>query len=472
VSYQKAEEQLSGSAKAEWHARSIDSSIRFAQTFPEHPDSAGVLTRAAEEIFAAKDLDRAIEVSQAILARQPPVDPAKQRIAWTIVGESYFDQGDFTQAESAFVKARDLVPPQDEMRKDLAERIAATVYKQGEAKQQSGDALGAVDDFLRVARLAPEAKIRSTAQYDAAAQLINLQQWDRAIAVLEEFRRDFPSHELGPDVTRKLAVAYTEAKRPGQAATEFERIALNPSEDPAVQREALLQSADLYEKSNNTPKAVAMLEKFVKDYPTPLAEAMEARQKLAEQAGKSGNTERQRQWYREIVSADAQAGEGRTDRTRFLAAKAQLSLAEPARDQFRSIRLSMPLKKSLAAKRKALETAMEGYKAATEYRISDVTTAATYEMAELYRTLGKDLLASDRPKGLSPEELEEYASLLEEQAFPFEEQAIELHEVNAARTKEGVYDDSVKKSFQALAELKPGRYGKTEMTRDVVTALP
>jgi hypothetical protein len=34
-----------------------------------------------------------------------------------------------------------------------------------------------------------------------------------------------------------------------------------------------------------------------------------------------------------------------------------------------------------------------------------------------------------------------------------------------------VYDESVRKSFQALAELKPGRYGKTEVVQDVVTTL-
>jgi hypothetical protein len=95
----------------------------------------------------------------------------------------------------------------------------------------------------------------------------------------------------------------------------------------------------------------------------------------------------------------------------------------------------------------------------------------TYEMAELYRTLAKDVMTSERPKNLKGEELEEYNSLLEEQVFPFEEQAIKAHELNAARAKEGVYDEWVRKSFQALAELKPARYGKTEMTHDVVTSL-
>jgi hypothetical protein len=198
---------------------------------------------------------------------------------------------------------------------------------------------------------------------------------------------------------------------------------------------------------------------------------MEARAKLLEAAQKSHNIDRERFWQREIVKVDSQAGAARTDRTKYLAAKAQLALAEPARDQFRSIRLVAPLKKTLAAKRKALEGALEGYKAANDYQVAEVTTAATFEMAELYRTLGKDVMSSERPKGLSKDELEQYDSLLEEQAFPFEEQAIKMHQVNVVRAKDGVYDDSVKKSYRALAELKPAQFGKTELTQDVVTTL-
>ncbi|HKT74218.1 MAG TPA: tetratricopeptide repeat protein [Steroidobacteraceae bacterium] len=471
VAYQKAEETLSGPEKTAWHARATDAGVKFAQTFPEHPDSAGVLTRAAEEIFAAKDLPRAIAISQAILARQPPVDTAKQRIAWTIAAQSHFDQGEFEQAEPAFLEARDLAGTDEKLRSDLTERLAATVYKEGEARQKAGDSAGAVDAYLRVARVAPDSKIRSTAEYDAAAQLINLKQWDRAIQVLEQFRKDFPKHELSADVTRKLAVCYAEANRPGEAASEFERIAANPAESPKVQREALLQSADLYAKANNIPKAVAMLEKFVASNPAPVADAVEARQRLADYAAKSGDTARRDYWYREIIKADAQAGAQRTERMHYLAAKAQLALSQPARDAFQAIRLTAPLKKSLVAKRKALDAAMDGYKRAAEYQVAEVTTAATYEIGELYRTLAHDVMNSERPRNLKGDELEEYNSLLEEQVFPFEEQAIKAHELNAARARDGVYDEWVQKSFKVLAELKPARYGKTELTQDAVSSL-
>jgi tetratricopeptide (TPR) repeat protein len=471
VAYKQEEERLNGTAKSEWHAKATDAGVKFAQAFPEHPDSAGVLTRAAEEIFAAKDLPRAIQVSEMVLARQPPVDANKQRIAWNIVGQSNYDLGAYDKAEPAFLKARDLVGNTDEkLRTDLTERIAATVYKQAEAKQKGGDSAGAVEDFLRVARVAPDSRIRSTAEYDAATQLIVLKQWDRAVGVLEGFRRDYPKNELQPEVGRKLAVAYSEAGRSGQAAVEFERIAADPKEDRKVQREALMQSADLYTKANNMPKAVAMLEKFVATNPQPVSDAMEARQRLADIAGKSGDVVKRDTWYRQIVQADAQAGSARTERTKYLAAKAQLSLAQPVRDAFRGTRLSAPLKKSLVGKRQALDKALAAYKQAAEYNVAEVTTVATFETAELYRTLAKDLLASERPKTLKGDALEQYNLLLEEQVFPFEEQAIQIHELNVARAQEGIYDDGVRKSYQALAELKPGRYGKTELVQDVVTA--
>ena len=236
-------------------------------------------------------------------------------------------------------------------------------------------------------------------------------------------------------------------------------------------REAITRAADLYQQSGNTTRSVAMLERSVHDYPTPVGDAVEVRQRLAEIAAKSGQPERQRYWQLEIVKADAAAGPARTDRTKYLAAKAQLALAAPTRDAFRSIRLVAPLKQSLIAKKKALEAAVQAYKQVAEYQVAETVTAATFETAELYHTLAHDLLVSERPKKLSAEELEQYESLLEEQAFPFEEQAITIHELNAKRVLDGLYDDSVRDSLRALAELKPARYGKTESSETWVASL-
>ncbi len=471
VAYDKEEETLSGEAKAKVHSREIDSSLKFAQAFPLHPESAQVLTRAAGELYAAKDYARATSAAQTLLERQPPVDAAKQRIAWTVIANSNFEQGYFDKAEAGYVNAQALMPANDPERPVIVDRLAASIYKQGEQKNKAGDSAAAVEDFLRVSTMAPTSKVRANADFDAAALLIGAKQWDRAIVVLEGFRRNFPDSPMQPDVTRKLAVAYAESNRPGQAAMEFERIAQSPGETPEVQREATLQAADLYDKAGDTAKSRAMLEAFVKHFPQPLNPAMEARNKLSVIAGKSGDISGRDYWLREIIVADRAAGAARTDRSKALAAKATLTLAAPAREEFVRIKLVAPLKKSLAEKRKAMEAALKAYTQAADYQVAEVTTAATYESAELYRQLGKDLIDSERPKNLSKEELEQYDVLLEEQAFPFEEKAIKLHEVNAARAKDGTYDEWVQKSYAALAQLNPGRYGKVELGEQLVESI-
>jgi tetratricopeptide (TPR) repeat protein len=471
VAYSKQEDTLTGDAKTALHAKSTDSALRFAQTFPAHPESAQVLTRAATDLYAAKDYPRATAAAQALLARQPPVEPAKQRIAWTVIGNANFDQGAFDKAEAAYTHAQALMPANDPERAVIVDRLAASIYKQGEQKSKAGDSAAAVDDFLRISALAPDSKVRANADFDAAALLIQQKQWDRAIVVLEGFRHNFPQSPLQPDVTRNLAVAYLESNHPGQAAAEFEQIAASPKETPEVQREATLQAADLYDKAGNMQKSKAMLEAFVKHFPQPLNPAMEARNRLSQIAEKSGDYAARDTWLKDIVAADRAAGAQRTDRSRALAAKATLTLAAPAREEFKRIKLVAPLKKSLAEKRKAMEAALKGYEQAADYQVAEVTTAATYESAELYRQLGKDLLSSERPSNLKKDELEQYNVLLEEQAFPFEEKAIKLHEVNVARAKDGDYDEWVQKSYAALAQLNPGRYGKVEIGEQLVDSI-
>ena len=471
VALQKQEALAAPAARAEVHSRAMESGVHFAQVFPEHPESAGVLTRAAQDVYAAHDLPRAIKLAQTLLARAPPVDAAKQRIGWTIIGQAWFNQADYAQSEPAFQHALLVTQVGASEYADLTERLAAAVYRQGEAKRKAGDEAGAAADFLRVAAVAPSSKVVPTAQYDAAASLINAKQWDQAITVLEAYRRDYPKSAFAADITRKLAIAYVEAGRGAQAALEFEHIAGAPGEDAAVAREATLRAADLYEKSGNTTRTAAMLEQFVARYAQPVTDAEEARARLADLASKGGDTAAVNHWRNEIIKADALAGAQRTDRTRFLAAGARLALAEPARDAFRAVRLSAPLKKSLLAKKQAMEAALAGYKAVVAYDVAATTTAATYEMAELYRTLGRDLLASERPKKLSADEREQFDALLEEQANPFEEQAITIHEVNAKRTVDGLYDESVRRSFQALAELSPARYAKSELWCDLLRTL-
>ncbi|MFY9514074.1 MAG: hypothetical protein WAQ05_24180, partial [Rubrivivax sp.] len=150
------------------------------------------------------------------------------------------------------------------------------------------------------------------------------------------------------------------------------------------------------------------------------------------------------------------------DRTRALAAGATLALAEPVAEGYRKVQLVEPLQRQLKLKKTKMEEALKAYAAAADYGVADVSTAATFRIAALYQDFGKALMGSQRPKKLNKLELEQYNVLLEEQAFPFEEKAISLHETNAERAAQGIFDDNVRGSFTALAQMKPGRWNKPE----------
>jgi TolA-binding protein len=470
LAYAKHEVELTGAPRAEWHRRGIDSALKFADTYSAHAQAGTVQTDAAEKLFALGEFGRARDVGRQVVARVPLVEPTLQRTAWTVIAHSEFDLQDFAAAEMAYVQLAAFVPVGDPERGEITERIASSIYKQGEQARSAGQLGAAVDHFLRVGQAAPSSQVRATAQYDAGAALIQMGDWQRATVVLEDFRSAFPNHELAAAVTTSLAVAYVEAGNSARAASEFERIA--DGDGPVeVKREALWRSAELYETTGQSVAAVAAYGRFVERYPLPVVESVEARQKLIDLSGAAGNHAERARWMRDLVAADAAAGAERTDRTRYLAAKSQLELAAPTRDAFLGTRLVVPLDKSLEAKQQRMQEALSAYGKAADYGIAEVTTAANFEIAELYHALSKDLYASERPPELNVEEREQYDILLEEQAFPFEEEAIELHETNAARTADGIYDEWVRKSLTSLAELSPGRYAKAEIGESVVEAI-
>jgi cellulose synthase operon protein C len=214
--------------------------------------------------------------------------------------------------------------------------------------------------------------------------------------------------------------------------------------------------------------AIKAYERYVQLYPQPLDTAVQAHWRLAALHRQDGQPTKALAAMQTLQQADAAGGAQRTARTRNLAALATLQLAEPQAEAYRKIALVEPLQRQLKLKRSKLEEMQALYAKATELADGsspEVVTQATYLTAQLYQDFGRALLSSERPKKLKKAELEQYNVLLEEQAFPFEEKAIELHETNAARTaspNNPIYDTHVKNSFAALAKLKPVRYGKTE----------
>lgn len=453
---------------AEWQKQKIDSELRYAGQYGTDARALPVLVHAADALLKLNELDAAIAAAQRIVRWQPAANAQQKLTAWLVVGHAQFDNKQYGDAQLAYREVLNLLPANDPRRNEITDRLAASTYKQGEQAVAAGKLDSAVDHFMQIGKLAPNSAIRANAEYDAGTYLLQMKQYDRAIAVLRDFRSRNPQNPLARDIPSKLIPAYEATGQTGMAAAEM-LVLSQTAEDPEDRRNAMIAAAELYEKSGaaGKEKALEIYRNYIARYPEPFEEALEMRYKLAEVYRARNDKANQRQWLQQIIDADARAGAKRSPRSRYLAAQASTVFADEAREEFVRVKLTLPLPKSLTVKKAALDKALAAYKRTADYGVAEYATKAAYEIGEIYGQLSRDLMDSQRPSDLDELALEQYEVLLEEQADPFVQNAIKIHEANSQRSHNGIYDEWVKKSFDALATLMPARFKKPERIEQV-----
>ncbi|RYY03862.1 MAG: tetratricopeptide repeat protein [Gammaproteobacteria bacterium] len=462
---------LAETQKAAWQERKTNYALKFAQGYPADPRAAAVLTQAAQELLNQKRFAEAATVAEEIINLKPPAEPKLQFTAWLVLGHSNFDDKNYAGAEKAYWQVLTLLPanaqtPGAPTAQQMRDRIAASIYQQAQSDLSLGQKDQAIAKLLRISDVAPDSDIAIKGRYDAGVYLIEQQKWSEAEQVYLSFRQQYPKHELTASIPAKLVLIYQNQSKWALAASELS-IMERSSNDPNVKRQSLAMGAELYEKSGNKTLAIEQYQRYANEYPRPVAEAMEAELHLAQLYGELKDNSKRQYWLQRMIDANASAGAQANDRTKYLAASAANEIADAPYKEFASTPLTLPLKQSLKVKRAALDKALKAQEVVLAYGVAEFTTQASYRIGDIYAQLSRDLMKSERPKDLDALALEQYDLLLEEQATPFEEKAIQIHQANAQRTTKGIYDQWVKQSFEALATLLPARYKKSESVSEV-----
>jgi TolA-binding protein len=455
----------------EWQNRKIQNALNFADVYNTDPRAVVVLAEAANDLLQQNRYVDAKVVAERVIEWQPPAEGKLLFSSWLILGHSRFETKEYAAAEQAYVQVLNLLPaygknPGAPSAQQVRERIAASIYQQADASLQFGDKDSAIAQLLRITQVTPDTEIAAKAQYDAGVYLIEQEKWAQAENVYLGFRKKYPNHQLISTLPAKMVLIYQNQSKWQLAADELV-VMERTSTDPDVKRQSLYMGAELYEKSGKRAQAIEQYRRYATEYARPLANNLEAQFKLTELYGAAGDKEKRLYWLQNIINTHNRAGSAKTDRSTYLAASAQAELSQPAYDEFTRIQLTLPLKTSLQRKRAALEKALKAQEQVLAFGVSEFTTEASFKIGEIYAQLSRDLMNSQRPKDLDELALEQYEILLEEQAYPFEEKAIEIHQTNAQRSWKGTYDAGVKRSFDALAKLLPARYNKTESRLEV-----
>lgn len=447
-----------------WQAAVVGATLKFAKTYPKDRRLNNVLLHVAEIQYEQGKMFDAIEMSERVL---PKAKRAQKKKALLILAHALFELELFSEAEKNYLKLLKLSGKQHKEYKKIKNRIAISIYKEGELALKSGQSSVAVATFLRLKSVVPGSPYIATAEYDAATALIKNKDWKRATPILKRFKRIYPKHKLANEVTAKLAAIYTETKQFSKAAVEY-ALMLKFVKGAEKRRLVYYQIAEFYEKAGKHWKAIESYQTYLVKYPDPFDIAMETRQKIVQLYGVIKKPKNQNEWRNKIIIADRKAGKKRTDRSLYLAAKASIKLADRVYQKYTWVALKAPLKKNLKMKKSRMKKAVTAFANVTKYKVAEVTTEATYKIGKIYNNFSQALMKSERPKKLNAEEIEQYNILLEEQAFPFEEKAIEFYLVNLNRTKDNVYDNWVRKSVTRLGELYPGRYLRKEKLEVVI----
>lgn len=440
-----------------------DASEKWSASFTEDPRIPQLSSDLANRLLAQNSLGRARQFAQAAIAH-PAATSAVRYSALLALGESHVADGTFGLAESAWRQALGLASSgqvTDASADDVAglrRQLATSIYRQGEQASAAGKTDVAVAHFQRIDSVLPGSDIAIKGRFDAANTLLQAERWLPAVNELSRFRQDFPAHPLADSISEKLVLAYVSSDQPIRAADEL--VAFTGNSGPSMANQ--LRAAELYHQAE-------AIQKRNNIYLAYLDQAPGSRKPGDAQTHVLDQTFRQRliesevsatRFREQLVTAEL-ASDWHSDETLGWAGQAALRLAEIQANRFAAVELRAPLADSLARKQQLLDAARSRYDQARQFGGQAVISQATFKRAELYRRLAGDLMASEAPAELNEMEVMQYQMLLEEEAYPFEEEAIAMHERNHQRLAEGVFDQWVEQSLQVLAKLFPGRYSRT-----------
>jgi TolA-binding protein len=473
------------------------SQARFANTFEQDNRASMVALTLMQDLFEQSNYLPAQEWATWLLgnAGNETVTLTMQESAKLVMAHSYFAMQEFAQAETGYRELLIQLADADERKAGLIDRLAASLYKQAESllvgaqldtvslqtqnisnkSQLTALQLTTLEQGVallqEVVTDTPLSEFRLAAQYDSAVYFALLENWQQAIDTFLDFQQRFSQHPLSAGIDDQLFFAYEQTQDwPKAAQLLLAKHEQAPTSETG--RLALYKAAEYFEKAGDRALALDNFRRYAHQYPMPLNDANEARFILSDYYLQSGDDSKRRFWLNKLVQAQleiqVQQPALSTSRSVYLASMASMVFATDADKAFTRIKLTQPLNASLPKKQAALEKAIYEYDRVMAFGSADYVAAANYQLANLYITLADDLMNSDRPDGLSALELGQYEILLEEQAFPFEETAIDLHVNNIGRVQSGLYNDWVKRSYDVLKSVMPGRYNKPEVIVEVV----
>ncbi|MBE0618928.1 MAG: tetratricopeptide repeat protein, partial [Proteobacteria bacterium] len=411
-----------------------------------------ILFSEGELLLGAERFEQARGAFGRVLEAKPghPLGPrALERIA-----RCSFREADYALSEAAMRRAL-AEGLEEELVAGARQLLAFAIFKQGEAREEAGDRVGANVHFSRLAEAFPEEDAAQVALYRVAENLRALGQEAEAARAYDRLARRYQGSEYARSALVLSSQIFASLGDWEDAARGFEDLYRGAPDAPEA-AEALFRAARAMERAGLREEAVALFAEFAAAYAGEPRRA-EALFRQGELLRTLGRLEEAAERYRQTWESE---GEGDAPSYR---AQAALALGRLALDRFRAVTLRGDLAAALGEKESFLGEALAQLARAASLPYADTLTESLYRAGEAFEHLKAALLASERPPDLTEEEREEYEFLLEEKAFPLEERAVSYYRNGVAAARDaGVHTPWVDRMFERLEALVPWAYQRNE----------
>ncbi len=454
--------------RKEYLNKLVHYSLLFVRLYPGKKQSLAIMARAAEEAYRDGMYQQAIDLAELIAGVPYTADAYNIH---SLKAHSYFKLERYQDAETAYHALLRNYKLDAKTRSQIGDNLAISIYNQATVAKARNSTTDALRHYARISELVPSSDIAATGLYEAISLSFDSKRWPETVGYIERFQRLYPSHKLTHDVSKKLSVAYLNTNQEGAAASVLIKVS-RTDEDISYKTAALWKAAELYAARKDYPSAIKAFEEYATVYQRPYPQYLESMQKLTELHAQVRDEPRANLWRNRILDADKRAsGDLKTDRTNYICSLAALQLARQEHVNFSSIRLVLPLERSLNHKKTALQKVLTLYGRAASYGIAETASEATYGIADVYHSFSRALLESERPRNLGKAELDQYKILLEDQAFPFEDNAIKFYEKNLSHVRHGISNEWIHKSLVQLRLLFPARYSRAALLESSINVL-
>jgi tetratricopeptide (TPR) repeat protein len=246
-----------------------------------------------------------------------------------------------------------------------------------------------------------------------------------------------------------------------EAAALFEEAGLLTTSITERQK-LVFKSADMLEESLNYNQVARLLNKAIADNAITNSRRVEALYRIGNAYFLSGKREEGLRALDKIAWETTNTN----DHDSFYIAKAKFTLAKDKFDEFAEIKIIAPLEETLLQKKKLMDELLSDYSYVVKSKQAESMTESFYMMGRIFEEFREALLESERPVGLTSEELAEYNFQIEEQAYPFEDEAVAAYESGLKSSLAHMGDEFIQKTIKRLEELRPALY-KRELAKGI-----